>query len=204
MHRESKISLGSIVFCLNFSDVMWKPTISLSEMNISSKLCSMYPSSLVSLVSRSGHVLLFLSFGFFSILSSSCSWCLSVSNIPSAYIFSTRSINWALFPDSFTPCCRRYSLSCLLVDSLSTSSLFSQHIFSEMMFLSSFPFSALEARNSMCWIYSLQDLQSRFSFEHASCTALSSEECNFASRNIFLNCTIVLCSLCFVCITTVQ
>ena len=26
MHRESKISVGSIVFCLNFSDVKWKPT----------------------------------------------------------------------------------------------------------------------------------------------------------------------------------
>ena len=27
MHRESKISVGSIVFSLNFFDVMWKPTI---------------------------------------------------------------------------------------------------------------------------------------------------------------------------------
>ena len=26
MHRESKISVGSIVFSLNLSDVMWKPT----------------------------------------------------------------------------------------------------------------------------------------------------------------------------------
>ena len=30
MHRESKISVGSIVFQLNFSDVMWKPTIRLN------------------------------------------------------------------------------------------------------------------------------------------------------------------------------
>ena len=37
-----------------------------------------------------------------------------------------------------------------LVDSLSTSSLFSQHIFSGMVFLSSFLFSALKARNSRC------------------------------------------------------
>ena len=60
-----------------------------------------------------------------------------------------------------------------------------------MVFLSSFLFCALEARNSRCWIYSLQVLSSRFNFEHACCTALSSEEGNFPStRKIFLTCTL--------------
>ena len=31
MHRESKMSVGSIAFRLNFSDIMWKPTIVLAE-----------------------------------------------------------------------------------------------------------------------------------------------------------------------------
>ena len=54
-----------------------------------------------------------------------------------------------------------------------------------------FSFLCLESKKFKVLYYSLQDLSSRFSFEHASCTALSSEEGNFHSRNIFLKCTLV-------------
>ena len=39
MHRESKISVGSIFFCLNFSDIMWKLTTGCTNAKTFFKQC---------------------------------------------------------------------------------------------------------------------------------------------------------------------